>query len=602
MVRLVMDLPNDSAKALKKKEAFLRIYQVIRLDEISQSQMTRFMSAVTGPYSGSPEALTSALYAVELGLNRLLRGIKNEDVTRESRYLPLRLWAPVDKRAPVLAGWNLRRGETPRVLTKSRKHIASYNFVDLLSYDKDWQGLWRRYPADVSNCMVGDGELIPIQYAGWRLEQDLPAGRIGFIQEGGCKLRSVASPFLAVQALGEPLKRKLEAITRAIPMIGTFGQSDSHEAIIHWLQVGREVSSYDLSSFTDRFPFVLQEQVLTLLQKRGLISQFDVDVVKTTVNKCWVLPGTSEPVRWAVGQPLGFGPSFHLATLTHAALLRGLSESKLFHVVGDDVAIGDPLLSQRYSDIITRMGIEISTSKSVISREYAEFCGKLLSSKGVNPSIKVRLLTGADQLVTTMSYYGPRGVSFLSPSERKWLLKVLLPEDLGGLGWSLPGMKYSEWLHALNTDAIAEHRLRVDLQGFLGLTYASWNELYKWLISFDDVNRLVHDPESGMSGVSPKGISGISATNLFTHGRVEGPSTIYQRETFIDLVDKAARETLRKSRTLPACLKVLYFNAHGYIDPRQKESNLPMSEPWSITDGKHLQKQYTDYLHSIERD
>jgi hypothetical protein len=595
MVRMVMDLPDDSAKALRKKEAFLRIYQVIRLDKISKSQMTKFMESVTGPYTGSSEALEEAKQAIDKGLERLLRGISVEHVRQNSSYLPLRLWPPVEKRAPALNSGDLREGKTPHVFTVSRKHVQAYKFVELMKYDADWQSLWRRYPTDVSNCMVGEGEVIPIQTASRRLLQDLPAGKIGFIQEGGCKLRSVANPFLAIQALGEPLKRKLETITKAINVIGTFDQSKSHDAIVRWVAAGREVSSYDLSSFTDRFPYVLQRHVLHRLQEKGYISKFDVEVMEITVNKSWVLPGTGERVKWAVGQPLGFGPSFHLATLTHAALIRGLGGSNLYRVVGDDVAIGDPILSKRYSDLITRLGVEISTAKSVISRKYAEFCGKLLASWGVNPSIKVKLITSADQLVTTLSFYGPRGLSYLSPRERRWFLKVFLPEDLGGLGWSLPGKPYKEWLNILNRDAIALHRLRADLRTFLGSADQSWSELYEWLISFDEANQLIYDPKRRMLGLSPKGISGIAATNLYTHGRVKGPSTTMTRETFIDLVDKAARETLQKSRALPDFLKEIYFSKYGYLDPRQKECKLPVSPQWSISHGKD-HDQYTSYL------
>lgn len=595
MVSMVMDLPNTGA-SLRKKEAFIRLYTVFKLPTVSETQRDRFMKAVTGPYTGTEEALAEARSAIRTGLSDLLRRIDPKQV-HQVESTPLRLWAPSEKRAPVIAD-TPRGGNTPRIVSRCRKKdVKTRNFSTLFSHDKDWQSLWRRFPYAVSQAMVGRGEYIGIQCAGWQHQTDIPAGKIGFIQEGGCKLRSVANPFLAIQALGEPLKRKLEAITEKIPCIGVFNQSSSHDTIIEWLREGKTVSSYDLSSFTDRFPFVLQEYVLELLRDDGYIDQFDIEVVKTTVNKGWLLPGTNDQVKWAVGQPLGFGPSFHLATLTHAALIRGLGESKLFRVVGDDVAIADDSLAHRYSDMIDRLGVEISTSKSIISREYAEFCGKLLSSGGVNPSTKVKLIIGADQLVRLLDFYGPRAIRYLSSKEREWMLKAILPEDLGGLGWSLPGQTYAQRINSLHVDNIAQKRLRDSLEDFLG-TEPRWSEMSQWVHDFDVDNRLRCDDVVPL-GMSPKGVSGIATTNLFTHGRVEGSSTTYRRETTIDLVDKTAREYALKSKKLPSWFEVLYFDRFGYIDTRQKEPRLPMTIPWSNQNEQSSSERHTRYFRKL---
>jgi len=586
MVRAVFDLPDFNAKALQKKEAFLRLYQVIRLDKVSRKQKTKFMTAVQAPYLGTASALSQALDAVEKGLERLLDRVDPVAVNLDAaqRFRPLRLWPPNDKRAPVVLWEEIRRAQPGplRLPSLPRRDIRTFNFVNVLAFDPDWNDLWKRYPREVSLAMVGPGKVIPVQVGNPYLMRDIPAGNIGFIQEGGAKLRSVANPLLAIQALGELLKRRLEAITRRLPQIGTFDQSSSHDTIVRWIQAGREVASFDLASFTDRFPFVLQERVLELLHEWRFIHKFDLEVVRTTVKKTWMVPATGEQVRWVVGQPLGFGPSFHLATLTHAALLRGLGRSKLFRVVGDDVAIADSLLARRYSDLITGLGIEISTSKSIISREYAEFCGKLLTKWGVNPSIKVKLITGADQLVRTLAFYGPRGLSFLSPRERKWLLKVFLPEDLGGLGWTPPNIPYKTWLNVLDRDRVALHRIRSDLREYLGSPVASWNAIVERLLAFDEENDLERDPLTVSElGLTLFGITSIAASNRTTVGLVEGPSVNYGRMTFVDLIDEAARMTLQKSKLLPPWMVYAYTNTWGYINPRQKEPRLPMPNFWS---------------------
>lgn len=604
-VRMVMDLPNSGASLLKK-EAFLRIPTVFLLKETSKCQMSKFMEAVTGPYNGSQEALSIALDAIDKGFKLLMDRIDPEKVQKVP-FKPLMNWATNEKRAPVLAdhdvpgSFHLYR----HVTTKSRMHAEAYNFATYLSSDRVGQTLWRTYPFDVSKSMVGAGEAIFIQSYSYKGMKDHPAGKIGLLQEGGCKLRSVANPFLALQALGEPLKRKLEYITSCIPAIGVFDQSSSHDTIVRWLLGGKEVASFDLTSFTDRFPYILQERVLSLALEKKYVTQFDIDVMKMVVNKEWVLPGTVTRVKWEVGQPLGFGPSFHLATLTHTLLLAGLcNKANLYQVVGDDVAICDPLLARRYSDLITELGVEISQSKSLVSRSAAEFCGKTLTAEGISPSIKVRLISGADQLVKLLDFYGPRAISFLSEKERKWLLKVTLPEDLGGLGWSLPGQKYADWLNNLHTDRIAYSRIRADLKEFLRADVVALEESYKFAVSFAHVNNLVTDSE-GMLGMSPKGVAGISATNLFTHGRVEGPSGVHDSNNFMYLSDKAASFTLQNLSKLSGLLKSTeiddlirrYFNKHGYINPSEKKCELPITESRSIPNhGRQVHNQYTRYL------
>lgn len=571
MVRMVMDLPNVGVHLLRK-EGFIRLFQIFKLKKVTEKQTEKYIQSITLPYSGSSESLEEAKALVLKGIKKiLLDGSVSREEVGAASFTPLRLWSESEKRAPTLITDKV--DGVIRFKLKSMRRdesIKTHNFVDIMSRDSMLQSLWRTYPFDVSRCMVGAGEAILIQSQDWREMIDVPAGRIGNIQEGGCKLRTVANPFLALQALGEPLKRKLEMLTKDFSEVATFDQSSSHDTIVQWLISGCEIASYDLTAFTDRFPYELQRVVLQTLREEGYISQFDYDVMQLVVQKEWVSAG-SKLLKWEVGQPMGFGPSFHLATLTHLALLRGLG-CRLCRIVGDDVVINDSRCATRYEVLMTSLGVEVSLAKSLISNQFAEFCGKILSAGGVNPSIKLKHIESEDQIVRLIGYYGPRAFDFLSHSEWNLARKVMLPVDLGGLGEPLPGESYSEYLSALNTDLIADSCLRSSLQEALGLSnYGKMQGVFEWLQAFDAENLLIDQHSDGVSGVSSKGVTGITTSNLFTHGRVEGDlHQAYRHMTAAQMIDDHVRNLLSHDTKIPKWVKVFYFSPCGYSTERRE--------------------------------
>lgn len=610
MVRMVMDLPN-SGDSLLRKEGFIRIYQVFVLDvDITEKQRTKFIENVTAPYSGSKEMLENACGYARWGVILLTRDCSGLlDRVKNVKFTPLRLTSPSVKKSPVLK----RNKRTSLVkypielVSASRTSVLTHNFNDAMTLDFKLQSLWRTYPQSVSDCMVGPGgEFIPVQSPnglGWSGLHEIPAGKVAYIQEGGCKLRSVANPLMAIQALGNPLKRKLEEITRSISQVGTFNQSMSHDTIVRWLCQGREVASYDLTAFTDRFPFAIQEAVLLYLLQKGLITRFDHDVMKLVVEKSWTLPDSPSQVKWEVGQPLGFNPSFHLATLTHCALLRGMGCVD-FCVVGDDIAIGDRTWAKRYEEMIQSLGVEIQYSKSIISDQFAEFCGKILTREGVNPSTKVRLLNkGADQLVKILDFYGMQAYSFLSLSEQKEALKAVLPLDLGGLGMQLPGMSYQEYLKLLNTDAISESRLVRALQDLLGLPYKDTPDLIQWLSLFDHDNSLIQKRMvlQQCNGYTPKGVTGISASNLLFEGHLtpnEEELYLDRKDTIFDFVDDSTREFLSRYSMLTEWMKFQYFDQYGYITEHRKFLVFQATDiNWSSENDVKRQDRYIRFFH-----
>lgn len=473
-VHRVLSSPNEGVN-LRRKEAFLRIYQVIKLDELSQKQTAKMKSAILGESNANGSFLLTACERVKIrhigpkALDRVRR------VGDKSKSLP-QMWGQSQKRSPAYVIPEFGKPTEVKLKSTPRDDVAVVKWIDYFAIDRQTHEFWRRYPEFVGNRLLGSDRIArPMTYPEFKME-DLQAGTLSVIQEGGAKARWVANPFLAFQALGEPLKDKLWAYTMASysDVVCTDDQDRGYETVAQWLQEGRKVWCFDASSFTDRFPLKLQLSVLQQLQDVGIASEADVESFKLVVQKPWRCNAIGEDVRWSVGQPLGYGPSFHLATLTHAALVDYLSSytlkenRRMFRIVGDDIVIADERLAQLYETAMRRLGVDINRQKSLISDEYAEFLGKIITKEGVNPSIKVKLLTSSDQIVDTVVFYGQSGLKWLTPSERERAMRVYLPVDLGGYGWRPPGQTYTEWLDSTQQDAFAVKRLLKDITSFYG--------------------------------------------------------------------------------------------------------------------------------------
>lgn len=260
------------------------------------------------------------------------------------------------------------------------------------------------------------------------------AGKITFLQEPKCKARVIANPYLFLQVFTEPYKAALEMINRNIWQICTFDQPRGLKFLFHALAEHQICYCYDASSFTDRFPYELQRLALNKLN-------FDTSIIDEIVQKSfWFtkVDGKVEYLKYSIGQPMGLGPSFHLATFTHYAMLVALCyeleiPTNTFMVNGDDVIIINSRLAQAYYTSINRLGVEINGTKSIISSVVGEFLGHIVTNKGqVIPPIKFRkdwkLLP---QYVAAINFYGRRALKFL-PKCDEVRAAIRLPYFLGG--------------------------------------------------------------------------------------------------------------------------------------------------------------------------
>jgi hypothetical protein len=172
---------------------------------------------------------------------------------------------------------------------------------------------------------------------------------------------------------------------RALENDFTFNQ---HKGVEFLASINSEKFFYslDLKSATDRFPLEFQKRVLTLLFGDEEYSQAWSDIL------------TREPFRtkkgepdifWRTGQPLGAKSSWAVFTVCHHVILHiamiRTSSKNHYAVLGDDVVIKGSAFAKEYRKIMGELGVEISESKTHVSRDTFEFA-KVWWHRGLNVS------------------------------------------------------------------------------------------------------------------------------------------------------------------------------------------------------------------------
>lgn len=581
-VHRILTSPNEG-KNFKRKEGFLRTYQVIVLDKCSQKQLSKMVAAVEGDTNADVAKEEECVNTIQI------RNISRKDVVKiravgsESKSLAL-MWGNPQKRSPALTEVEYS-GQELKLMSTSRQSVHVAKFIDYFAIDNETHAFWKRNPGFVADRIIGKGRPLPVMSYPEYNDVEIPAGTLSVIQEGGAKARWVANPFLAFQALGEPLKDKLWAYTKRAYSheICTDDQERGYATVTRWISEGRKVWCFDASAFTDRFPLTLQLKVLDQLCEMGIASKSDVESFRLVVQKPWYCSALGRNVKWTVGQPLGYGPSFHLATLTHAALVDSLVPEMVkddtYCIVGDDIVIADARLAQSYDDVMSDLGVDINRQKTLVSSRYAEFLGKLISVEGVNPSIKTKLLLSPDQVIDTLLFYGPRGLKYLTPQQRSQVMRVYLPVDLGGHDWRLPNVKYEEWLSLTQQDRFGTMRLEADLLNFYGRgLFTEVSEVEKAienLSEFYSINDYcLSASEWALLGIKERSNDLTNFPVASSRGEnLSLPSTNTFRY-IVDMITKlAVQDELGNKRRSLTVNTHNYFCSYGYLNQTEKPYN-----------------------------
>lgn len=278
------------------------------------------------------------------------------------------------------------------------------------------------------------------------------SGSIGFIQERGMKLRSVANPLRMYQVALSKLQMWLKEVARTILYWDcTFDQMRGVRWAERKLSKKIKLFAFDLSNASDTIPLADQIALLQYLAPDTDDPTYEeyvgaVELFTALSKGRWVMytPGSFDFLVWAKGQPLGLGPSFGLFSLAHGLRLhmfareRGLDND--FVVLGDDVIVTEAL-ADVYAQFLDQVwGCDVSIEKTLVSNQITEFASKLITSEGLIRSWKFpkgpRMFSTRDPL-SLLWKYGKDAIRMV-PSEFRETVKLLasLPEPSGlGISW-----------------------------------------------------------------------------------------------------------------------------------------------------------------------
>lgn len=231
-------------------------------------------------------------------------------------------------------------------------------------------------------------------------------GTIGFIQQGGAKLRSVANVNRFVNYTLEPWAKALEDVFYTNPEIRVTDQISAFETIQSWIKEGRSLTSLDLTSATDLLDFrALYDPIIEYAHNHGhvLLEETAKYFVQVAESPMYV-PDLDGSIRFNTGQPLGAKGSFQTLTVMNfiagkiAEAEAGLPTGDLpnFLVVGDDF-ICDSRMADEYNKVITSWGGKTNIEKSMVSSEYGEFLSHIVTRDTVLKT-KPRYRLGYDAL------------------------------------------------------------------------------------------------------------------------------------------------------------------------------------------------------------
>lgn len=528
LVNYALNCLGNSGKDLYKKQGFVRVYQVFRFDKPTESQLLKFREAVMGNYMGTYPKSTFQRMAAS-GVETLRKRLSTVD----RRFVDincLRSYPVSDKkRSPILRQLHYEVTSKGRMYGKYiERRRASYQMVSSTRTDirckdvKYWlrdpriKDLITRFPEQFNLSMTGNADVHWRTNTSLEVMGDIPLGIIGYINEQGGKLRTVANPHLFIQALGEPLKVKLERITKAIPSVGTFNQEVAQQYIADKLLKTKVAYCFDSSSFTDRLPYELQHHILNQLKYMGLVNEFDISVMDMVSSGTWQDQFIPDGIRWTVGQPLGFGPSFHLCTLTHVVILQHLgAKFGDYRIVGDDIVIFDPRVALLYKDTMRGLGIQLNLAKSLISRTHAEFCGKTMVDGTITPTIKVKEISYPEQLLDIVQYYGWSCMKFMNDTEKDWLKYQCFPIELGGLG-KPPGVSDQDYWALFDKERLVATQLTRVVSESLLVNDSFSPESYRHIINFDKMTDSLRESVA-LSSDHPSGIGETISNPVVDH-------------------------------------------------------------------------------------
>jgi hypothetical protein len=223
-------------------------------------------------------------------------------------------------------------------------------------------------------------------------------GKLSFKEEAAGKLRVFAMVDVITQSILEPLHSCLFDLFKKLPNDCTHDQ-DRGVKYAQDLSIKYGCSfGFDLSAATDRLPISSQVSVLNSVFGNHIgtlwgriLTDRDYYIHE---NEYGIPTG---PIRYEVGQPMGALSSWAMLNLVHHMMIQFIAvhlgkvsrgEWYLDYIVlGDDLALFDKEVADRYLSLCKQLGVGINLSKSIVAerRPVLEFA-KRTSINGVDVS------------------------------------------------------------------------------------------------------------------------------------------------------------------------------------------------------------------------
>lgn len=205
------------------------------------------------------------------------------------------------------------------------------------------------------------------------------SSRLSIVKDPECKMRVIGIVDYVTQVTLSPISDILFGNLKRIHSDRTFTQSPLH----NWEDNSESFWSVDLSSATDRFPLQIQKELLAEIFSDKAYSE---SWALLLTGREYLDPN-GNPLRYAVGQPMGAKSSWPAFTLAHhliifyCARLEGFKEFSQYIMLGDDIVIKNDRVAKRYISVLEKIGVKTSYAKTHVSKDTYEFAKRWIQGK-----------------------------------------------------------------------------------------------------------------------------------------------------------------------------------------------------------------------------
>jgi hypothetical protein len=487
-------------------QSVFKVHTLIVIDEKvnnivypTRKQLKKFMTAVNEDLKSSDDQAYANLSIRMFNEGvRMGRSFQKKGHNVNANLVPLRYLPKGTKSSPVTKFYKKDGSLTSELIPNVKRDNIHTKDIGILIFDKAWNTLCSNHIQEATEAIWGKGDFVSLFRN--RSKSFLPnifIGSVNWIQEPSCKLRAVMSVDGAIQALAEALKMKTKSLIESFKQCHTSDHDAGRILVRDWLEEGKVVYAYDASNYTERLPLEIQLSILKGLKSTGFITEFDYKVFELASRGQYKDTLHDRTLRYKVGQPQGFGPSFNVATMAHLAIIHSCitkpHQHTLFSVIGDDVVIADKELADAYVKQMAVLGMQINQEKSLISDSVSEYAGKIITKESVILSAKIKRIHEGDHMKVTdrllshMSFYGSSAAwKQFSPAQKYYAYKSIEPLYVGGLDVKLPGDSTKDKFSRINWSRIRSEYIKTDFSSDVKpYSHTSIETHLQWITEFD---------------------------------------------------------------------------------------------------------------------